>query len=161
MIDTVMSDDSPQDGEGPGSATENEPESPRTGTTVPPSAARSVPFLLGALLILGVILVLYAAQDFVLPVALAFVLKLIFHPFVRLLERAHVPKVVGALTALCVLLAGMAAMAVLLSAPTANWTSELAAAWQKLQQNSAFLHQFAAHLQGPLRQAELESAAIC
>ena len=71
---------------------------------------------------------LYAAQDFVLPVTLAFVLKLLFQPFVRLLERAHVPKVVGALAALCILLAGMAGMAVLLSAPTANWTSELHAA---------------------------------
>jgi len=123
-----------------------------------PSASRSVPYLLGALLTLGVFVVLYAARDLVLPVTLAFVLKLLFQPFVRLLERARVPKVVGALAAVCILLAGMAGMAILLSGPTANWASELPAAWQKMQRNFAFLHQFAVRLQGPLKQVGIDSS---
>ena len=61
---------------------------------------------LGGLFVLACMAVLYVAAEIVLPLILAIVLKLLLQPFVRLLERIHIPRAVGAvLSVLLVLLA--------------------------------------------------------
>src|SRR6202047_5668178 len=54
-------------------------------------------FFLGGLFSLGVLAALYVASSIILPVVLAFVLNLLLQPAVRLLGRAHLPRAVGAL----------------------------------------------------------------
>ena len=64
-------------------------------------------FFLGGLFALGVFAVLYVASAIILPVILAFVLSLLLQPAVRLLGRVHLPRAVGALlTVLLVIGAG-------------------------------------------------------
>ena len=52
-------------------------------------------FFLGGLFVLSVFAALYVASSIILPIVLAFVLKLLLQPAVRLLERMHLPSVVG------------------------------------------------------------------
>ena len=54
-------------------------------------------FFLGGIFALGVLAALYVASSVILPVVLAFVLNLLLQPAVRLLERLHLPRAVGAL----------------------------------------------------------------
>src|SRR5450755_137898 len=54
-------------------------------------------FFLGGIFALGVFAALYEAISIILPVVLAFVLKLLLQPAVRLLQRVHLPRPVGAL----------------------------------------------------------------
>jgi hypothetical protein len=58
-----------------------------------PQDARTI--FQGILCVIAVLACLYIAQDIVLPVVLATVLKLLLQPLVSLLERVHVPKAVG------------------------------------------------------------------
>ena len=57
-------------------------------------------YFLGGLLALAVLAAVYVASSIILPVALAFVLQLILQPAVRLLERVRVPRAIGALLAI-------------------------------------------------------------
>jgi predicted PurR-regulated permease PerM len=54
-------------------------------------------FFLGGIFALSVFATLYLASPIILPVVLAFVLNLLLQPVVRLLQRVHLPRPVGAL----------------------------------------------------------------
>jgi predicted PurR-regulated permease PerM len=89
---------------------------------------------LGILCLIAVLACLYIAQDIVVPVVLALVLKLLFQSLVSLLERVHVPRVAGALIALAVLVSVFVGLGTLLSSPAAQWVSQLPQTWPQLQQ---------------------------
>jgi predicted PurR-regulated permease PerM len=93
----------------------------------------------GILCAIAVLACLYVAQDIVLPVVLALVLKLLFQPLVTLLERLYIPRAVGALIAIAVLLSIFVGLGMLLSSPAAQWVSDLPQTWPQLQQKFAFI----------------------
>lgn len=95
----------------------------------------------GILCGIAVLACLYVAQDIVLPVVLAFVLKLLLQPLVSFLERLHVARPAGALVALAVLLSIFVGLGMLLSSPAAQWVSELPQTWPLLQQKFGFLRE--------------------
>jgi predicted PurR-regulated permease PerM len=107
---------------------------------------------LGILCLIAVLACLYVAQDIVVPVVLALVLKLLFQPLVSLLERFHVPRVAGALIALAVLLSVFIGLGTLLSSPAAQWVSQLPQTWPQLQQKFAFIRDPVEHVQRTLDQ---------
>jgi predicted PurR-regulated permease PerM len=92
----------------------------------------------GTLCLIAVLACLYVAREIVLPVVLAIVLKLLLQPLVRLLERGRVPKALGALLALALLLAAFVGLGMLLSAPATHWVIDLPQAWPRLQEKFAF-----------------------
>jgi predicted PurR-regulated permease PerM len=102
---------------------------------------------LGILTIIAVLTCLYVARNIVLPVVLALVLKLLFQPLVKLLERIRVPKIVGALVSLLLLLGVFVGLGALLSSPAARWAEQLPHAWPMLQQRFAVLQKPVAHLE--------------
>ena len=106
----------------------------------------------GILCGIAVLAFLYIAQDIVVPVVLALVLKLLFQPLVSLLERFHVPRVAGALIALAVLLSVFIGLGTLLSSPAAQWVSQLPQTWPQLQQKFAFIRDPVEHVQRTLDQ---------
>jgi predicted PurR-regulated permease PerM len=106
----------------------------------------------GILCGIAVLACLYVAQDIVLPVVLALVLKLLLQPLVGLLERLHMPKPAGALVALAVLLSAFVGLGMLLSSPAARWVSELPHTWPQLQQKFGFLRDPIEHVQRTLDQ---------
>ncbi len=122
--------------EGDGDAAPDKPL-PRNWNTV----------FLGILTIIAVLTCLYVARNIVLPVVLALVLKLLFQPLVKLLERIRVPKIVGALVSLLLLLGVFVGLGALLSSPAARWAEQLPHAWPMLQQRFAVLQKPVAHLE--------------
>lgn len=102
---------------------------------------------LGILATIAILACLYVARDIVLPVVLALVLKLLFQPLVKLLERIRIPKVAGALFCLVLLLGVFVGLGALLSSPASRWASQLPEAWPILQKRFAVLQPTVAHLQ--------------
>jgi predicted PurR-regulated permease PerM len=90
---------------------------------------------------------LYVARNIVLPVVLAMVLKLLFQPLVKLLERIRIPKIGGALVSLLLLLGVFVGLGALLSSPASRWAEQLPQAWPMLQQRFAVLQKPIAHLE--------------
>jgi YVTN family beta-propeller protein len=85
-------------------------ERPETGGQLPaeplemPLPQEAETIFQGIVCVIAVLACLYIAQAIVLPVVLVIVLKLLLQPLVNVLERLRVPKPVGALIALAVLL---------------------------------------------------------
>jgi predicted PurR-regulated permease PerM len=133
-------------------------ERPETGGQLPaeplemplPQEAQTI--FQGILCVIAVLACLYIAQAIVLPVVLAIVLKLLLQPLVNLLERLRVPKPVGALIALAVLLLVFVGLGMVLSSPAAQWASQLPQAWPQLQQKFAFIKDPVEHIQRTLDQ---------
>jgi predicted PurR-regulated permease PerM len=133
-------------------------ERPETGGQLPaeplemplPQEAQTI--FQGILCVIAVLACLYIAQAIVLPVVLAIVLKLLLQPLVNVLERLRVPKPVGALIALAVLLLVFVGLGMVLSSPAAQWASQLPQAWPQLQQKFAFIKDPVEHIQRTLDQ---------
>ncbi len=106
----------------------------------------------GILCLIAVLACLYVAQDIVLPVVLAFVLKLLLQPLVSLLERFRIPKPAAALITLSVLLLLFVGLGMLLSSPAAHWASELPQTWPQLQQKFAYIKYPVEHVRHTLEQ---------
>ncbi|MCB8821310.1 AI-2E family transporter [Microvirga rosea] len=82
-------------------------------------------FYLGGLFALAFLAALYVASAIILPVVLAFVLKLLLQPAVRLLERMHFPRAVGALVAILLVTGTIVGAVAALSIPAATWAERL------------------------------------
>jgi predicted PurR-regulated permease PerM len=82
-------------------------------------------FFLGGLFALGVFAVLYLASAIILPVVLAFVLNLLLQPAVRLLGRVHLPRAVGALLTVLLVIGALVGLVAALSVPAAMWAERL------------------------------------
>ena len=82
-------------------------------------------FFLGGLFALAALAALYVASAIILPVVLAFVLKLLLQPAVRLLERVQFPRAVGALVAILLVTGTLVGAIAALSIPAATWAERL------------------------------------
>ncbi len=113
----------------------------------PPSAdfaltPEQATFLLqSGMLLLAVFVVLYVAKAIILPVILAFVLKLLMNPAFRWLQRLGLPRVLGALLLLVALSATIVGLAAALSGPAVDWFAKLPGGIPRLQERLEFLRQ--------------------
>src|SRR5579875_17929 len=87
---------------------------------------------LGGLFLFACLAVLYVAREILLPVVLAIVLKLLLQPLVRTLERIRVPRGVGALMAILLLLVFISMIGTGLTGPAAAWAKKLPDALPRL-----------------------------
>src|SRR6476660_1791557 len=74
-------------------------------------------FFLGGLFALGVLAATYIASSIILPVVLAFVLKLLLQPAVPLLERLYLPRGVAALLPILLAIGTLVGAVAALSGP--------------------------------------------
>lgn len=88
----------------------------------------------GGLFLLACLAALYVARTIVLPIVLALMLKLLLQPLVRALERIRVPKALGALAAVVLLLGIFAGLGTLLTGPAASAVRKLPDAWPRLRE---------------------------
>jgi predicted PurR-regulated permease PerM len=102
-----------------------------------PTEPRTI--FLGGLFLLAALTALYVASPIVLPVVLAIVLKLLLQPLVRLLDRLRVPHSLGAVLAVTLLVAALAALISGVAGPATSWAGKLPDAIPQLQQKLAFL----------------------
>jgi predicted PurR-regulated permease PerM len=111
-------------------------------------------FFLGGLFVLSVFAALYVASSIILPIVLAFVLKLLLQPAVRLLERMHLPSVVGALLAILLVIGSLVGLIAALSVPAATWAERLPEGIPRLEAHLVVLKAPIEALQKVIQQAE-------
>jgi len=111
-------------------------------------------FFLGGLFVLSVMAALYVASSIILPIMLAFVLKLLLQPAVRLLERMHLPSVVGALLAILLVIGSLVGLVAALSVPAATWAERLPEGIPRLEAHLVVLKAPIEALQKVIQQAE-------
>lgn len=104
-----------------------------SGTDVPLPRDMSTLYQ-GGLFLLALLTALYLAQEVVLPLVLAFFLKLLVQPGMKLMKRLRVPRVAAALLAMAVLLGIIVGLADLLSSPAAHWAQLLPQGLPRLQE---------------------------
>jgi len=94
---------------------------------LPPVIRRAevVAFALVALLVITVVVVLYAAKAFFLPVVTAFVVGTMLSPAAGYLERHRIPRAVSALLIVIALGAAVAFIVGLISSPLMEWSTRL------------------------------------
>ncbi|WP_173945825.1 AI-2E family transporter [Microvirga terrae] len=111
-------------------------------------------FFLGGLFALAALAALYVASAIILPVVLAFVLKLLLQPAVRLLERVHCPRTVGALVAILLVTGTLVGAVAALSIPAATWAERLPQGIPRLEAHLVVLRAPIQALQKVIDQAE-------
>ncbi|MEY9469284.1 putative PurR-regulated permease PerM [Bradyrhizobium yuanmingense] len=111
-------------------------------------------FFLGSLLTLAVLAAMHVASSIILPVVLAFVLQLILHPVVHLLERIGLPRAIGALLAILVVVGALVGFVAALSLPAATWAEKLPEGLPRLETHLVVLKRPIEALQKVIQQAE-------
>jgi predicted PurR-regulated permease PerM len=67
---------------------------------------------------------LYLTGEIVVPILIAFLLKMVLQPMMETLVKFHLPRLLSALLIVCVLLGGVSGFAVMLAGPAADWVSK-------------------------------------
>jgi predicted PurR-regulated permease PerM len=116
-------------------------------------------FFLGGLFALGALAAIYVASSIVLPVVLAFVLKLLLQPAVRVLERAHIPRAIGALVPILLVIGVLAGLVAALSGPATTWAKRLPEGIPRLEAHLVVLNAPIQALQRVIQQAEDATSA--
>lgn len=111
-------------------------------------------FFLGGLFALGSLAAIYVASSIILPVILAFVLKLLLQPAVRVLERLHIPRAIGALVPILMVIAVLVGLVAALSGPAATWAERLPQGVPRLEAHLVVLRGPIEALQKVIQQAE-------
>jgi predicted PurR-regulated permease PerM len=96
-------------------------------------------FFLGGIFVLGILAAIYVASPIFLSVALAVVLKLLLQPLVRLLDRAHLPRVLGALLVIVLVIGSFTGLIAALSVPATTWAEKLPEGIPRLEAHLSFL----------------------
>jgi predicted PurR-regulated permease PerM len=117
-----------------------------------PTEPRTI--FLGGLFLLAALAALYVASSIVLPVVLAIVLKLLLQPLVRLSDRVGVPRGIGALLAIILLIVALAALISGVGGPAASWAGKLPDAIPQIQHQLAFLARPISSMQWTLGQLQ-------
>lgn len=104
--------------------------------TQPPDA-RSV--LLAGIFLLLLLASLRFASDIIIPIVLAFVLKLVFLPVQNFLEHLRLPRIVAALMVIVLLCGLLVSFGVTLSGPAAEWANTLSRSLPTVQRKLNFL----------------------
>lgn len=117
-----------------------------------PTDARTV--FLGGLFTIAMMAVFHVASELIMPIVLAIVLKLLLQPFVRLMEGVRVPKPLGALLAMLLVLGAFGGAMSLLAGPAAAWAGKLPDAVTKLRDSLSVLQGPIDVLTGMMRQVE-------
>jgi predicted PurR-regulated permease PerM len=96
-------------------------------------------FFLGGIFLLLLLTLIHVASVIVIPIILAFVLKLVFQPVFRLLRSWKFPRIIAATIVLCALVIGIVGLGTVLSAPATSWAQKLPESFPQLQERFEFL----------------------
>ena len=88
----------------------------------------------GTLVVLALLAGAYVAKEVILPVVLAFILKLLMQPSMRLFERVRIPRVVASLVMIVLLFGLIAGFGEMLSGPASDWAKRLPQGLPRLEQ---------------------------
>jgi predicted PurR-regulated permease PerM len=127
---------------------------PETDVIEMPLPSNPQTFFLASLLALAALTACYVASSIILPVALAFILQLILQPAVRMLERAKLPRSLGALLTILLVVGVVAGIFAALSVPATSWAEKLPEGIPRLEAHLVVLKRPIEVLQTMLQRAE-------
>ena len=133
-------------------AAENELPTERAEASLSPPDPKTV--FLGGLFALAFLAAAYVASEILLPLVLAFILKLLLQPAMRLLERLHIPRMLAALLLIVGVFALIVGLGTAISGPANTWAAKLPEGIPRLQERLSFLRAPIDTLQRFLRQIE-------
>jgi predicted PurR-regulated permease PerM len=96
-------------------------------------------FYLGGLFILALLACCYAAGEIVMPIALAFMLKLVFQPLMRGMQKIRIHRAVASFLIILLLLGSVAGIATILSGPASTWAQEISDDLPRIKQKMRFI----------------------
>lgn len=146
-----------------------EPPSPKVQDACPPESnavqtaaddvemplpSNPLTVFVGGLFALVFLAALYVASSIILPIVLAFVLKLLLQPAVSILERVHLPRAIGAILPILLVFGLLAGIVAALSGPAATWAERLPEGIPRLEAHLASLQGPIQALQQVIQQAE-------
>ena len=102
-----------------------------------PSDAKT--FFLGGLFTLAMLTAVYVARDIVLPMIFAVMLNLLMQPALRALERLRVPKALGSILLILVVLAAIVGIGAAVSGPAEAWIAKLPEGIPRIVERLSFL----------------------
>jgi len=111
-------------------------------------------FFLGGLFGLGALAALYVASSIILPVMFALVLNLLLQPAVRFLGRLHLPRAVGALFTVFLVIGALVGLVAALSVPATTWAERLPEGIPRLEAHLRLVSGPIQALQKVIQQAE-------
>src|SRR5476649_2563036 len=109
---------------------------------------------LGGLFVLALLAAAYVAKEIVLPFVFAVVLKLLLQPALRILERLHVPRILGSLLLILALFGTIVGLGTAISSPARTWAAKLPEGIPRLQERLSFMREPINTLQRFLQQVE-------
>jgi predicted PurR-regulated permease PerM len=109
---------------------------------------------LGGLFCLAAIAALQVSGPIVLPIVFAFLFNLLIQPAIRAMDRLYIPRTVGAVLAIVLVVGGLVGLGTALSGPAASWAAKLPAGIPRLEEHLSFLRAPLDTLQTFLHQAE-------
>ncbi len=132
-------------------------ETINTATITSPSMQT---FFLGGLFVFALLTACWAAAEILVPVVLAFVLKLVFSPVMRFLESLRVPRVLAALMIIFALLGGCLSIGSALATPAEKWAQQLPRTMDIIENRMEDVNSHIAPLQNVLNEAEKIGARV-
>ena len=109
-------------------------------------------FILICLLVIACLTIASVAGEIILPLILAFVLKLLLQPAFRLLERVYIPRPLCALLLIIAFFGLFVGLGAAVSGPAAGWAEKLPQGLPRLEERLRFLSQPIQTLQNFLHQ---------
>ena len=97
---------------------------------------------------------LYITGEILIPVIIAFLLKMVLQPATEILVTFHIPRFLAALLVVGVLLGGVGGLAVLLSGPAAGWISDAPKNLAKIERHLDGVSAFARDLKQASKDVE-------
>ena len=135
-------------------ASSSEPNVVLTDDAEMPLPSNPQTVFLGGIFALGLFAALYAASSIILPVVLAFVLNLLLRPAVHLLESARLPRAIGSILAIMVVIGALMGLVAVLSVPASDWARRLPDGIPRLETHLMALKRPIQAVQSVIRQAE-------
>lgn len=113
---------------------------------VPDASRPDMPFpsdpntvLLTCIFVLAMLFAAYVAAEVILPIVLAFVVKMLLQPGMRLFDKIYVPRAISALLLMIALFGLIFAVGAAVSGPAAAWAQRLPEGLPRLQERLRFL----------------------
>ncbi len=109
------------------------------------SVEKKLPFpkastvFIGGIFFILLMATLHVADDMVIPIIIAAMLKMVLLPIQRAIERLNVPRHLSALIVMLLVMGGIAAGGVSLSGPAASWAEKLPSSIPKLYERLSFI----------------------
>ena len=101
---------------------------------------------LGGLFFIACLVLLSVGREVIQPITIALVLKLLLQPLVRLGERFHVPKALGAVVAVLLLLGAIGGLGAILSSPASNMVRNFPDLIEKVRSHAGVLQRMTDHV---------------